>query len=82
MYRIIAVSDAFDAIPEPAKSYVYRRLYEVLSGHDTSSDFARLSVADRTAALEILIATKRGLPAEWTDSPTPHSIQTTHRSHP
>ena len=75
-------SDAFDAIPEPAKSYVYRRLYAVLSGHDTSSDFARLSVADRTAALEILIATKRGLPAEWTDSPTPHSIQTTNRSHP
>ncbi len=75
-------SDAFDAIPEPAKGYVYRRLFEILSGRDTSPDFARLPAADRAAALEILIATKPGLPAEWTDSRAPHSTQTTNRSHP
>jgi hypothetical protein len=58
-------SDDFDALPEPARSYVYRRLLEVLSGRDTSPEFARLSAADRRAILEILFATKKGLPADW-----------------
>jgi hypothetical protein len=58
-------SEDFDAIPEPAKTYVYRRLFEVLSGRDTSSDFSRLSASDRRAILEILIDTKPNLPAEW-----------------
>ena len=75
-------SDAFDALPEPAKSYVYRRLFAVLSGADTSPEFARLAAADRKAALEILIATKPGVPAEWIDSRAPHPIQQTRRSHP
>jgi len=55
-------SEAFDALPQPAKDRVYRRLYEVLSGKDTSPKFARLSAADRAAALEILIDTKPSLP--------------------
>ena len=42
-------SEAFDAIPGPAKNYVYRRLFEILSGGDTSPDFARLSAGGRTA---------------------------------
>jgi hypothetical protein len=58
-------SEAFDALPEPAKSYVYRRLLEVLSGRDQSPAFARLSAEDRRAILDILLATKRGLPEEW-----------------
>jgi hypothetical protein len=60
-------SDSFDALPEPAKGYVYRRLLEVLSGKDQSLDFARLTTADRSAILEILLATKQGLPQEWRD---------------
>lgn len=56
----------FDAIPEPAKSYIYRRLFEVLSGRDQSPEFASLSSQDRRAILEILVATKPGLPTEWT----------------
>jgi len=60
-------SDSFDALPEPAKGYVYRRLLEVLSGKDQSPDFARLTTADRSAILEILLATKQGLPQEWRD---------------
>jgi len=60
-------SSAFDAIPEPAKGYVYRRLLEVLSGRDQSPDFAGLSAADRQAILSILLETKAGLPAEWRD---------------
>ncbi len=58
-------SEAFDSLPEPAKGYVYHRLLEVLSGQDQSADFARLTAADRQAVLEILLATKPGLPAEW-----------------
>lgn len=60
-------SDAFDAIPEPAKSYVYRRLLQILTGHDQSDDFARLSAPDRRAVLEIVLETKPGLPAQWQD---------------
>jgi hypothetical protein len=60
-------SDAFDAIPEPAKDYVYHRLLQILSGQDQSEDFARLTAQDRKAVLEILLQTKPGLPAEWQD---------------
>jgi hypothetical protein len=58
-------SDSFDSLPEPAKSYVYHRLLEILTGQDKSTDFAGLSVGDRRAILEILLATKPGLPQEW-----------------
>jgi hypothetical protein len=60
-------TEAFDAIPEPAKSYVYHRLLEVLSGKDQSPDFARLTADERHSILEILLATKSGLPEEWRD---------------
>jgi hypothetical protein len=60
-------SSAFDSLPEPAKGYVYRRLLEVLSGHDQSPDFAGLAAPDRQAILSILLETKSGLPAEWRD---------------
>jgi hypothetical protein len=60
-------SDSFEALPEPAKGHVYHRLLEVLSGTDTSQDFARLTAADRQAILEILLETKHGLPQEWRD---------------
>jgi len=58
-------SEAFDHIPEPAKGYVYHRLLEVLTGREQSPDFAKLSGEDRRAILEILLATKPGLPDEW-----------------
>jgi hypothetical protein len=58
-------SEAFDHLPEPAKGYVYHRLLDILSGQDTSADFSRLSAENRRAVLEILLATKAGLPAEW-----------------
>ncbi|MFT4111166.1 hypothetical protein [Silvibacterium sp.] len=60
-------SESFDALPEPAKSYVYHRLFEVLTGQDRSADFTRLSDDDRRAIFEILLATKPGLPQEWRD---------------
>lgn len=68
-------SDSFDALPEPAKSYTYHRLLEILSGQDESPDFARLSGADRQAILEILLATKPGLPQEWRDYAKSHHLR-------
>ncbi len=62
-------SEAFDAIPEPAKAYVYHRLLEILTGTDQRPDYARLSAQDRRAILEILLATKPGLPDEWRSFP-------------
>jgi hypothetical protein len=58
-------SKAFDDLPEPAKGYVYHRLLEVLTGREQSPDFAKLTGEDRRAILEILLATKPGLPDEW-----------------
>lgn len=62
----LVYSDAFDAIPAPAREYLLNRLFEVLAGRDQSHDFAGLSAADRRAILEILVDTKPGLPLEWT----------------
>lgn len=59
-------SDAFDAIPGPARGYLLKRLFDVLTEHDQSADFAHLSAKDRRAILEILVDTKPGLPPEWT----------------
>jgi hypothetical protein len=58
-------SEDFESIPEPAKSYIYHRLFEILSGREPSPEFASLSAQDRRAILEILAATKPGLPEEW-----------------
>ena len=58
-------SNAFDSLPSVAKDRVYRRLWEVLTGQDTSPRFAYLSEADRRAILDILLATKAGLPDYW-----------------
>jgi hypothetical protein len=58
-------TDAFDALPAPAREYVYRRLLEVLTGRDRGDGFRRLSAEDRRAIFEILLATKPGLPEEW-----------------
>jgi hypothetical protein len=58
-------SDAFDALPKPALDYFYRRLWEVLSGNDTSAVASGLTKADREAILSILQQTKPGLPDYW-----------------
>ncbi len=58
-------SDGFDGIPANVRDRIYRRLWQVLTGQDTSPQFARLSSADRKAILEILRDTKKRLPAYW-----------------
>jgi len=63
-------SEAFDNLHEQARERIYRRLWEVLTGRDTSSAFMHLSAADRQAIFEILKDTKAGLPEYWkTGSP-------------
>jgi hypothetical protein len=59
-------SNAVDALPREAREQLFHRLFEVLSGQDQSRDFAHLTAGDRRTILEILIATKKDLPAYFT----------------
>jgi len=56
---------AFDGLPPDAKTRLYRRLADVLSGRDRSPKYRSLPEADRVAAFDILAATKPGLPTFW-----------------
>jgi hypothetical protein len=58
-------SELFDSMPDIVRERVYKRLYEVLTGKDQSKTFERLSADDRRAILEIVLATKKGLPEYW-----------------
>jgi hypothetical protein len=55
-------TEAFDALPAEAKTAVYARMWEVLSGKESGPRYKGLSLADRRAIVEILLATKKGLP--------------------
>lgn len=70
-------SEAFDALPEPSRSYVYQRLFQVLSGADQHEDFQALSSQDRRAILEILLETKTGLPSQWQEYARSQGLQLT-----
>lgn len=63
-------SSAFDALPTIAKDVVYQRLWEVLSDQDQSPRYSRLTPADRSAIVEILRATKPGLPDYFFPAPS------------
>jgi len=58
-------SEAFDAIPGIARERIYQRLFDVLTGKDSTKQFAGLSADDRRAIIEILRDTKPNLPAYW-----------------
>src|SRR5690606_18560847 len=51
-------SEAFDGLPDYAKTFIYERFLQILSGQDESAAYAHLSSGDRQAILEILTATK------------------------
>jgi hypothetical protein len=51
-------SQAFEALPELTKKYIYGRLRDVLGGQDRNEEFAHLSDANREAIREILEETK------------------------
>jgi len=56
-------SPLFDGMPPAMTRLVYERLWNVLSGADTAPRYRRLTVDDRRAIVEILRATRPGLPA-------------------
>jgi hypothetical protein len=56
-------SRAFDALPADARAAIYRRLWDILSGNVADARYANLLLADRAAIVEILAATKNGLPS-------------------
>jgi hypothetical protein len=58
-------SEAFDALPDPAKERLYRRLWQVLNGEDKTAKFAKLTAEQRRDILETLRKTKKGLPDYW-----------------
>jgi len=62
-------SEAFDGMPGIARDWVYQRLYDVLSGKDSSQKFTRLSAEDRAAVLDIVRDTKSNLPRYWKTAP-------------
>ena len=55
-------SAAFQALPTEARNAIYKRMWQILSGKDHDKRYARLSVSDRRAIIEILRETKRDLP--------------------
>ena len=59
-YMIYA--EAFDGLPPEAKDAIYKRMWQILSGDEKDPKYARLSLADRRAIVEILRDTKPGLP--------------------
>ncbi|MEQ9407200.1 MAG: hypothetical protein RIK87_05715 [Fuerstiella sp.] len=58
-------SEAFDALPQATRDYIWQKLWQILSGEDQSDTFAHLSKQDRRAIIEILCDTKPGLPEYW-----------------
>jgi len=53
---------AFEALPPAAKTAVYSRLWEVLSGKDASPRYKGFTAQDRQAVVSILRETKKDLP--------------------
>jgi len=58
-------SESWSNLPAAARKRLYKRLWEVLSGEDTSPAFRHLGADTRRALTEILTATKNDLPAWW-----------------
>lgn len=67
-------SPAFASLPAPAKSAIYARMWQVLSGQVHDPRYARLSPAERAAIIEILRETKPDL-ARWPTAPPPTAPQ-------
>jgi hypothetical protein len=53
----LVYSESFETLPAAVKEYVEQRLGEILSGQDTSAEFAHVTAADRQAIREILADT-------------------------
>jgi len=58
-------SEAFNALPKEMKEKIFGRLAEILSGNDTSGDYANLTPETGRAIAEILADTRADLPRDW-----------------
>jgi hypothetical protein len=58
-------SKSFEALPSQTKTEFYAQLGRVLSGEDTSEEFAHLSASERENIREILIETKPEAAKAW-----------------
>jgi hypothetical protein len=67
----VVYSELFDALPSPLRERIYRSLFQILTARDRGDGLDRLSREDRRAILEILVATKKGLPLSWLGSVSP-----------
>ncbi|HEY1496082.1 MAG TPA: hypothetical protein VGF49_16130 [Candidatus Solibacter sp.] len=61
-------SPAFDALPQPVRDQLYRRLFDILSGKEGAGRYPHLGKEARRAILEIVRETKSGLPNYWRPS--------------
>jgi hypothetical protein len=66
-YRLsyLIYSPSFDGLPGAVKARLYRRLWSILTGKDESPDYGKIPNAERAAIIEIVRATKSGLPEYW-----------------
>jgi hypothetical protein len=60
----LVYSTAFDALPAEMRSYLWKRLDQILTGRDQSPTYAGMGLQDRQNVLEILRDTKPEF-AEW-----------------
>jgi hypothetical protein len=62
-------SEAWDSMPAVVQERAWKRLWDVLNGNEQGKKFSHLSAGDRRAILEIITATKKGLPDYWRQEP-------------
>jgi hypothetical protein len=58
-------SEAFESLPIALIEKIYARLFDILTGKDTSDTYESLTSETRQAILEILAETKSDLPDYW-----------------
>lgn len=63
----LVYSQAFANLPVALRDILYRRMWEVLSGRDSSPAFAHLGEQERQRIRSILADTKTDLPSYWMD---------------
>jgi hypothetical protein len=61
----LVYTESFDALPEELRQQFWTRLGTILTGADTSPEFAHLTATDRQAIREILTETKPEAAATW-----------------
>lgn len=61
-------SDVFDNMPQAVRDRIYTRLLQVLTARTPEAKYAKLTPETRRSILEIVAATKPGVPRAWRDA--------------